>query len=186
MDRKPVYIIPVIFIFPIFLFSNCAKEFSYESTTTTPDSIVVNTPWVCPDCIGHDEQILSRWSFHHENILKCGMIDTARVNPERTAFTFFGPSACSSDTGIIISAYLDGNVLNKDLFNISTQNGAFYFYDNVGQTTILISNSANFNVTVESYIHQTRVITGKFSGLANYSNGSSSYISSGKFKATLP
>jgi len=114
------------------------------------------------------------------------MIDTARVNPERTAFTFFGPSACSSDTGIIISAYLDGNVLNKDLFNISTQNGAFYFYDNVGQTTILISNSANFNVTVESYIHQTRVITGKFSGLANYSNGSSSYISSGKFKATLP
>jgi hypothetical protein len=185
MNFKLVHIIPVIVFSSIII--GCAKEYSYQARPVIPDSLVVNTPaWTCPDCVGRDSQIVSRWSFHHESSLRCGMIDTARVNAERTAFTFFGPYACSADTGIIISAYLDGNVLNKDLFNISTQNGAFYFYDNIAPSTILISHSANFNVVVESYIHQTRIMTGKFSGIVYYATGATSYISDGKFKVIIP
>jgi hypothetical protein len=186
MKRKVPDIIAISFIFSFFIHAGCAKEYSYERTPVAVDTISTVNPYICPYCIGKDAQILARWSFHIENVLFCGAVDTARVNAERTAFTFFGPSNCSADTGIIISVYLNGNILNKDLFNISTQSGAFYYYDNIGHTTIFISRQYDFTVNVESYIHQTHIITGTFSGTVYRGNGGTSYVSSGKFKVRIP
>ena len=178
--------VPLLFI----IHSGCVKEYSYERR----DSVIVTdtikpgdtAPWICPACIGRDTLLESKWSFHNWNVFFCGSIDTAIVNPERTAFTFFGPSACSVDTGMIISAFLEGIVLNKDLYNFTSQDGAFYYYDNVRQTTIFISRQTNpFSVTIDSYIHQTRMATGTFNGPIFRTNGGASYVFSGKFKVKL-
>ena len=178
--------VPLLFI----IHSGCVKVYSYEGRYSV---IVTDTikpgdtaPWICPACIGRDTLQESKWSFHNWNVFLCGSIDTAIVNPERTAFTFFGPSACSVDTGIIISAFLEGIVLNKDLYNFTSQHGAFYYYDNVRQTTIFISRQTNpFSVTIDSYIHQTRMATGTFNGPVFRTNGGASYVFSGKFKVKL-
>ncbi len=196
MHIKKFYIACIIFVLlPLcwVLHSGCAKEYSYEGgdTVVVRDTIVSggpgnpSGPWTCPACIGQDQQIESRWSFHDGDFFTCGMIDTAIVNPERTAFTFFGPYGCSRDTGIIIDAFLGSAVLNKDVHNITSKEGAFYYYDNIGPSFILISHVANFTVKIESYIQQTHLATGTFSGTAYKPDGTPITVSSGKFKVRL-
>jgi len=176
--------------------SGCAKEYSYEGGDTTavndtlgqgnpagpPDT---SHPWICLACIGQDEQVEKKWSFHAENFFSCGIIDTAIVNPERTAFTFFGPYSCSQDTGIIIDAFFDGITLTRDLHDISSSQGAFYYYDNIGPSYPLISHVANFSIKIDSYIQQTHLATGTFSGTVYKPDGTSSVITSGKFEIKL-
>lgn len=190
MPQRLLYIFSCFALFLLILVYGCKKEYSFEgrddginTDTTTGGSPA--SQWICPDCIGKDEPLPARWSFHEGNAFFCGMIGNAVTAPERTAFTFFGPYSCHADTGIIISAYFDGKVLNKDWFNISTRNGAFYYYDNIGNTFAYISSSGNFTVTLESYIHQTRIATGSFSGPVTRANGTTAFISSGKFKVKL-
>lgn len=190
MIKKLLHIPAGVLIILLFFSSGCAKEYSYEggNTGVIQDSIQSGNPvsWICPACIGNDAQIEGKWSFHYENLLFCGKIDSAIVNPERTAFTFFGPSACSADSGMVVSVYLDGPVLDQNLYNLSSQRGAFYYYDHVGPSIYLISRPANpFTVTIDSYIHQTRLVTGTFKGPVFKNYGNSTYISSGKFKVKL-
>lgn len=193
MPNRKLYIICLIVVsLPFFWTFNagCAKEYSFEGADTLPpvnDTIIVPpvNPWICPACIGQDEQIEKKWSFHNENSFLCGTIDTAIVNPERTAFTFFGPSACSQDTGMIADVFFGGTVLNKDLYNITSKEGAFYYYDNVGPSYVFISHVANFTITIDSYIHQTHLATGTFSGIVYKPNGDPTPITSGKFKVRL-
>jgi hypothetical protein len=191
MIRKSLYLIVGFPLLLLILISGCEKEYSYEGgdvviiIDTVPIPIPGNGAWICPACIGQDTAIESRWSFHNDSILICGIIDTAIVNPERTAFTFFGPSSCSIDTGMVISVFLDIE-LNKDQYNLTSEYGAFFYYDNVGQTDIYISHrDSPFIVTIESYIHQTRTATGSFKGPVYRTDGAGSYISSGKFKVKL-
>jgi hypothetical protein len=195
MLHKTVY--TVVIISSIFFFwslnTGCAKEYSYEGgdtlivSDTLPPANSDSTfkPWICPACISQDEQIESKWSFHDDSSFACGIIDTAIVNADRTAFTFFGPSSCSNDTGIIVDAYLDNVVLNKDLHNVISQQGAFYYYDNVAPSYILISHTANFTIKIDSYIQQTHLATGTFSGTVYRPNGTSRSVTSGKFKVRL-
>jgi len=180
----------------IILYTGCAKEYSFEGGPpvivdtlpgpgNNPGQGNNTSPWTCPACIGQDMAIESKWSFHNDSTLICGVIDTAIVNPERTGFTFFGPSACSIDTGIIIQVLLD-SPLNKDQYQITGQQGTIFYYDNVGQTFILISPSASiFSLIIDSYIHQTKMATGRFSGPVYRANGDSSYVEAGKFKVKL-
>ena len=56
----------------------------------------------------------------------------------KTDFTFFGPSACSVDTGIVVSVYLPV-ALDRDQFNLTTQQTAFYYYDHMLQQTYMIA-----------------------------------------------
>jgi len=188
MPEKILHILAVSLLLLLIFNSGCAKEYSYEGGNVITDTVNPPNPvaWVCPDCIGKDTQIESKWSFHNDNFFYCGTIDTAIVNPERTGFTFFGPSSCSIDSGMVITVYLDGYVLNKDINNITTQKAGFYYYDNVTPTIMLITRQAiPFTVTIDSYIHQTRMATGTFGGTVYRTNGASSYISSGKFKVKL-
>ena len=188
--KKRVFYILLGFPLMLLLFAGCAKEYSYEGgpvvnpTDTTKPAFA--KPWICPGCIGKDTYIESRWSFHNDSSFNCGIIDTAIVSPERTGFTFFGPSSCSLDSGMVITVYLESAVLNSDLHNITTNKVAFYYYDNVGQTFTLITQQGTpFSFTIESYIHQTRIATGTFSGFVFRANGMITNLSSGKFKVKL-
>ena len=44
------------------------------------------------------------------------------------SFTFFGPSACSEDTGMVVSAHLPV-ALDQDQYNITVTRTAFHYYD---------------------------------------------------------
>jgi hypothetical protein len=193
MIKKLLHITACIFVTALFIIS-CKKEHSFEGTrpyvpapidTTKP--ILPPAPWICPACIGKDVQIEDKWSFFIDGSFLCGDIDTAIViAPDRSGFTFFGPSSCSVDSGMVFTVFLNGEALNKDLRNFTTQNIAFYYYDNVGQTLAYISKrNIPFSFTIESYAHQTRTAIGNFSGPVIKANGVPGYISSGKFKVKL-
>ena len=102
-----------------------------------------------------------------------------------TDFTFFGPSACSVDTGIVVSVYLPV-ALDRDQFNLTTQQTAFYYYDHNAAADILDSRPTSvFSVTVQSFIYSTGIVTGTFGGTVFKANGDSAIITEGRFIAPL-
>jgi hypothetical protein len=172
------------------IFLRCAKEYSAEGTNTPPIHIDTLQPtistYVCPSCPGNEIFIENKWSFRDDTLLRCGIIDTAIVAPDRTGFTFYGPSACSMDTGIVMTILLDTVHLTRDLTNVNSQFAAYYYYDNVANTYIYMSKQQNpFTVTIESYNYQTKLATGTFSGFGYRSTGGGSAIRSGKFRVKL-
>lgn len=174
----------------VLFYCSCTKEYSYEAsplTTTTGTTITtIIQPFLCPACIGNETFRENKWSFRDNGLLRCGEIDTAIANPSRTGFTFYGPSACSKDTGIIMTILLDTLHLNRDISNVTYSRSAFYYYDNVGNTYIYTNRQQSpFTVTIENYTHADRMITGSFLGFGYRATVGSSSISSGKFKVRL-
>jgi hypothetical protein len=131
MIKKLLHITTCFSLLLSFLVS-CKKEYSFEGTrpyvrADTVKPILPPVPWICPACIGKDAQIDKKWSFYIDGSFLCGDIDTAIViAPERNGFTFFGPSSCSLDSGMVFTVFLDGEILNKDIRNVTTQNIAFF------------------------------------------------------------
>ncbi len=175
-------------------FSGCAKEYSFEGgrvpvrtdTIVTPPP-VVPAPYFCASCTGRDLYEENRWSFYDNNIFFCGIIDTAIVAPLRSGFTFYGPSACTTDSGAVYTVtFENGERLDRDLVNITTRRGAFYYYDNPRLAYIYMNvSNTPFNFTIEEYNHQTKMARGYFSGMVRKENGGGTLISSGKFKVRL-
>jgi hypothetical protein len=171
----------------------CAKEYSFEGTVAPPvrtDTTIITPPpppYFCQSCVGKDAYEENRWSFYEGNIFYCGIIDTAIVAPLRGGFTFFGPSACSPDSGSVYTvSFENGLRLDRDMTNISTPRGSFYYYDNPGQT-FLYMNISNipFTFVIQTYDHQTKMATGTFSGSVRNAAGTGRNISGGKFKVRL-
>lgn len=189
--RFPILKVGIAVVMIAVIYCSCAKEYSFEGspvvirvdTTTVP---VLNTPYICPSCVGNESFQENKWSFRDNGLLRCGIIDTAIANPTRTGFTFFGPSACSIDTGIIMTILLDTLRLNRDISNVTYTRSAFYYYDNVANTYIYMSRQQSpFTVTIESYTHSDRMFTGSFSGFAYRTGAGSTSVSSGKFKVKI-
>lgn len=187
---KTIVILLLLFVF---FAGSCKKEYSYEggaipviSTDTVRVPVPVNEFPLCPACTANTGSGLSQWTFKSGNSVLCGTLDTAISNPDRNAFTFFGPSSCSGDTGMVMTVYLITDSLNRDRTNITTYNNAFYFYERVTPSYIFMSHQGSgFTVTITSYDHQARICTGTFSGTAFRNNGGGASISSGKFKVKL-
>ena len=170
---------------------NCAKEYSFEgggappARDTLPVPVVINEFPFCPAWVSHPGTAISEWSFKSGNSVLCGKADTAIALGNRAAFTFFGPSSCSADTGIVMTIYLEGDTLNQDRVNLQAK-GAFYYYDRVTPSYIFISQSNNqISVTINRYIHQTRIAECSFQGAVLRTNGASASITSGKFTVKL-
>lgn len=173
--------------------AGCAKEYSFEGggDPVQTDTLIVTPPppppYFCQSCVGKDGYEENRWSFYDDNIFYCGIIDTAIVAPLRSGFTFFGPSACSPDSGSVYTVtFENGQRLDRDLTNISTPRGSFYYYDNPGQT-FLFMNISNipFTFVIQTYDHQTKMATGTFSGSVRNAAGTGRNINRGKFKVKL-
>lgn len=192
MIKKLLHITTGLFLTGLFIIS-CKKEYSFEGSrpfvptpVDTIKPILQPSSWVCPACIGKDAQLDKKWSFYIDSSFFCGDIDTAIVMPGRNSFTFFGPYSCSIDSGMVFSVSLNNEILNKNLYNVTTQKVSFYYYDNIKLTFPYYTRRGNpFTFTIESYIHQTRTATGYFSGIVGKPNGTNSKLSSGKFKIQL-
>lgn len=185
MIKSCVHIIFLVAIITV----SCKKEYSYEGGDPVVIDTTVNNipaPYICSSCIGADDYIEGKWSFYHGGNFYCGMIDTAIATPARDGFTFFGPSSCSPDSGLVMTINIEPTILNQDVFNSTTIKVGMYYYDNVGQTYPFMTRPGfNFSLTIKSYIHQTRIMNGNFNGFAFKPNGEQVSLS-GKFKLKIP
>jgi hypothetical protein len=172
--------------------AGCKKEYSFEGgdLIVQKDSILLPTVPVnnipgCTTCSIADELLLGKWNFKTGNAFLCGSVTAAGMIAEKTAFTFFGPSACSNDTGLVMTIYLPVS-LDRDRFNIPISKAAFYYYDNNSTRDILISlQTAPFSATIKSFIFDTGIATGTFSGTVFKANGDTTFVTEGNYKIKL-
>src|SRR6516162_1964616 len=115
--------------------TGCVKEYSFEGAphdTIPADTIpidtldtTVTTPVIvfpqCASCKGINQVALGHWSFKIGDTYLCGSFTSSGFfsGLSKMNFTFFGPSACSVDTGIVVSVYLQVP-LDQDRYNLST------------------------------------------------------------------
>ncbi len=184
-----------LLFFQLISYESCIKEYSYEGgpadtldtipvsdtlsndTTTSPPIVFQH----CDACNGQSGYILSTWNFKYDTSFFCGSITRAIINIDKNAFTFFGPSACSRDTGLIMTIYLD-NPLTGDAEDITTSHAYFQYYNNNGIQDIFDSlDSIPFTLTIEKYTKSTGIATGYFSGTAKTDRNTTAKIQEGKF-----
>lgn len=179
-------------------FTHCAKEYSFEGggtpnipsvTDTTSTRGSANTGGIIlPTCKGCEITDTSsvKWSFKIGNSLLCGFVTNAVPSPDKTAMTFFGPSACSLDSGLIITAYFDYEVMNRDQKNLTAGFTAMEYYDNTTGLDVMKSKAPNvLSLTMNIYNRQTGIAMGTFSGWVIDKNGARVKIDDGKFKIKL-
>lgn len=181
--------INIIFLLASIIFFGCSKEYSCESCNdiVVVDTIINNTPnpYICSYCLDADNFTEDKWSMYNGSDFYCGIIDTGLAAPDRNGFTFFGPSSCSIDSGLVITVSTEPALLNHDIFNSTMTNASMYYYDNVAHTHPLVSQAAiPFSVTIDSYIYQTRMMTGTFGGIVLKPNGEQTSVH-GKFKVKI-
>jgi hypothetical protein len=179
------------------LVSSCQKEYSCENcnSTATVDSIPVPpAPPLLPGdfprctlCNPTDALQLATWNFKTGHSYLCGVVNAAGagIDREKRAFTFFGPSACSIDTGLVMTVYLPVP-LDRDRSNLLARQVAFYYYDHHAPKDIFISLSPEpFYLTLQSFTYATGMATGTFEGVVYKPNGDTAYIRDGNFKIKL-
>lgn len=180
--------------------TGCAKEYSNEgidtlaSVSNAPianDSTIVQDsirPFIsCNKCNPSDTLTIGSWNFKTGNSYVCGHTTNSGFFSGNTKkdITFFGPSACSVDTGVVVSAFFSVP-LDRDRYNLTTTQIEFYFYDNNATKDILISQpQKTFSVTIGSFIYQTRIATGSFQGTVFKANGDTAFVSDGHFKVYI-
>ena len=195
---KQYYFLATAFILLMLLLQNtgCYKEYSIEGIDTArvvrdtlgpgPAGLVKEFP-TCTLCNTGNDLSVGEWDFKAGNSFLCGSVTNSGFigGYSKKDFTLFGPSACSVDTGLVISVYLPVP-LDQDRYNLTTDQTAFYYYDNHAAKDILISlSTAPFSVTVQSFIYATGIATGTFSGTVYKANGDTAIVTDGKFKVKL-
>src|SRR5258706_3842643 len=146
MTQKLPYIICFISVLYILAFTGgCKKEYSYEGgpiqgpiqfpdSTVTGDSTIIEDSTsiiTFPKCSGCNTEALSTltWSFKVGSSLLCGNVTRGVVSPDGGGMTFFGPSSCSRDSGLIITAFFNDQTLRKDQSNITASRASLEYYD---------------------------------------------------------
>ena len=183
------FIILIIYL-QVLGFYGCTKEYSYEGgaapdPTPAPiyDTIVttgISLPY-CDGCKGINTSATLSWSFMYDTTLLCGSVTNSVITPERNGFTFFGPSTCSLDTGLVMTVFLDTDSLETDRSHIITTHVALEYYDNTTMSDIFISNKHLISFTIESYTHSTGIATGTFAGQVRLKDNTFKAITNGKF-----
>ena len=168
----------------LLLTTGCGKEYSYEWQPELANTVVVpQTPAVVASCHACKTTTLpdSSWRLTFDGVVYCGVVDKAIITPERTAFTFFGPSFCSPDSGFVASVAIENGRLDSDKTGVWARLGCYY-YDNINQTYLFMSEpSKPLRLTIARYEHQTRTATGTFSGVITDANGVMREVKKGEF-----
>jgi len=183
-------------VLAFFAFISCSKEYSYEGGPITigpppvRDSPILPTfdPGAlagCSLCPQLDTANKFYWSFKTGNAQLCGLIDTAILNLERNTFTFFGPSVCASDSGLIFSVALGSTILSSDVYNQNAANAVFYYYKTNAPFVLISRSSQPFQLTISSYIYATKIAVGTFSGFGYRADGRAVEVKNGRFKIKL-
>ncbi|MGH2647107.1 MAG: hypothetical protein ACRDE8_06050 [Ginsengibacter sp.] len=179
--------------------TGCEKDYSYEGGDTVTvirvpviDSTkpLFDTIKVFPDCSlcnSADDLSPGSWSFKTGSSYVCGETTNSGFfgGYSKTDITFFGPSACSEDTGLVMSVFLPVP-LDQDMSNITATYVAFYYYDHNAPKDIFDSQSEKpFSLTLQSFKISTGIATGIFSGTVFKANGDTAIIREGRFKVNI-
>lgn len=186
----------LLFILILWIACSCEKEYSYEggympppvvvipADTTATDTVTTDPGALenCSFCNGITDPAPGTWIFKTGAASLCGEVDTAFVlNLERSTFTFFGPSFCGSDSGLVFTITLGGTGLTQDIENLVATNAVFYYY-HTGRPYILLSHADQpFHFVITHYSHATRIAAGSFSGTGFRVDGRAVNVTDGKF-----
>jgi hypothetical protein len=175
MLRYPLFI---ACIFLIVNLTSCVKEYSYEGGPPPPGIVIIDSipqndtipqsevhfPG-CSECKETDELLPGAWNFKVDTSFVCGKITAAIKSPDGNGFTFFGPSKCTLDTGIVLTIFLDGISLDQDLQNVTIKDVIFEYYDNEYRRDIFgWLRKDVFMLTISTYTASTKTMIGTFSG----------------------
>jgi len=81
---------------------------------------------------------------------------------------------------------LPNDTLNKDRQNIILEHNAFYYYDRVTPSDILVSRqNIPFTVIIDQYDHQSKMAKGRFEGNVFKTTGGGTRVTSGSFYVKL-
>lgn len=176
--------------------TGCKKEYSYEGSTPTDTTVIPdltnnfdsaqNNAFFfpqCPSCKSTNTVADFQWAFTINGSYLCGIITRGILSAAGDAMTFFGPSTCSEDTGIVITAFFSTQPLNSDKRSLVADRAAFQYYDNTSQSDILHSKQPNpFVLTITDYNRSTGMATGTFNGSVLAKNGDIIKVEKGSFK----
>ena len=175
------------------ILAGCQKEYSYEGSNSRllPGDSISSAPPVirefpaCPYCDSNKVRAVGSWDFVTGNSYLCGTTTNSGFVGGTTFFTFFGPSACSADTGLVVSIYLPVK-MDHDINDLITNTVAFYYYDHNAPKDIFISDpSLPFTANITSYVFATGICTGTFNGTVFRASGDTAHISNGHFVIKL-
>ena len=200
---KLYYFLFAFLVMPMLLLQStgCEKDYSYEGGDTltvirnpvdpVPDSLLIaDTAKVLPDCSlchPYDDLAIGTWSFKIGSSYVCGGTTNSGFfgGYSKMDITFFGPSACSVDTGLVMSIFLPV-ALDRDYSSITSSRAVFYYYDNNSANDIFDSQFEKpFTVTIESFKISTGIATGTFSGTVFKPNGDTAVVRDGRYKVTI-
>lgn len=192
MLRKYFLIACTAFICFIFLLNiqGCIKEYSYEGaptdTISEPGTIdtVANIPIYtqCSLCEKNPDYESDKWSFTIDTFNFCGNITNAVMLKERTAFTFFGPSACSADTGLVFTCSLN-KPFDTVASNVIVDQVTLRYYNRAGTMDMFDADGTlGFFLIIQNYSKATGIMKGIFSGDVNTDRHKLAHIANGKFE----
>jgi len=193
MWRKVFFVVCLAFACCTLLLNiqGCRKEYSYErqpidttgtepdSTDTIPNDVVYSQ---CPLCEKDPGYAMGKWSFMIDTFTFCGIVTGEVMLDERTAFTFFGPSACSTDSGLIITCYMNEPFAEEAEY-VSVDVITLRYYNHRGTKDMLQADaSLGFALVIQSYSKTTGIMRGIFSGNVLTDRNTLEHISNGKFE----
>lgn len=199
---KTYYFLIACLVVPLLLLQNtgCQKDYSYEGGDTVAvirnpgmDSLPAPSPGSAkflPDCsLCHpaDDLTVGTWSFETGSSYACGGTTNSGFfgGYSKMDITFFGPSSCSIDTGLVMSVFLPVP-LDQNRSNIVADKAAFYYYDNNAPKDIFDSQTERpFTITVASFNMSTGIAEGTFSGTVFKANGDTAVIKNGRYKVLI-
>ncbi len=128
----------------------------------------------------------NQWNFRVDTLFFCGAVTNGVLSPEKNALTFFGPSSCNAQTGLIITAYFDQVTFDADRAGITSTRVTMQYYDNAGGKDIFLSGSGTlFNITINQFEARSATAIGRFNGTVLARNGQVVPITEGNFKIEL-
>ncbi len=193
---KPYFVIG-LFIWFCFItcgISSCKKEYSFEGnavnsdTTRLQDTSIVRDTSIsaiqfatCKGCNTIDTASGSHWSFQVGEVKLCGGVTRAVISPDSLGMTFFGPSLCSIDSGLIITVFFLENTFNKNQINIIASRASLQYYDNITPSDVMVSKRPNvFNLTILNFTPAVG-FSGVFNGWVIDRLGKLVKVDNGKF-----
>ncbi|HMP91237.1 MAG TPA: hypothetical protein PKD90_00055 [Phnomibacter sp.] len=175
----------------LILLPSCAKEYSYQAGTTVapwPDTAfgTVSQKIKIPACSRCDSLMATTpffWQFTLAGSRLCGPVTKGLMSTTRTGFTFFGPSACSPDSGLIIEAFFDPVQFTSNQANLATRASNLFYYDNL-TNGFAVRSQLPYTLTLfmDSYQHDSRIGEGRFTGILFNTKGDTASIQHGYFK----
>ena len=180
-----------ILLIVLFCNAGCLKDYSYEGgnlpqvdstdTTDTTLNTPLPLPFSCALCAPNDPVKSMHWQFKYGASAMCGPVTNALLSRDKKALTFFGPSACTIDTGLIMTAFFDTPLDGDRAEVLATRAVLQYYNKNAAEDVFRSDPNHRFTFLIVQYTEATQTATGQFKGYAYTPDSTAILVDSGTF-----